>query len=184
MRPGSARGRAQPGNLALALPGAVPEGRCPRALPSGHSPAAFCCCCCRSECQPLSLDQPKSRSRRGPRCWKGLAHRCCSSPRRLRPHQAELAGHPAGRRDPRPSPAEFQSSLEMFGVFIFCSYLYESGNPLWNVRDVPRSDPHGFCARGEFSIAKIPLVTSNLDVSELMEDKPARVACFIPGCPT
>lgn len=32
-------------------------------------------------------------------------------------------GCPAGRKDPRPSPAESQSSLEMFRGFIFCSYL-------------------------------------------------------------
>lgn len=71
---GSGQGRARPGNLALAVPGAEPEGhreREPRAraepgpapLP-GRSPAAFSCCF-RSECQPLSLDQPKSCSRRG-----------------------------------------------------------------------------------------------------------------------
>lgn len=100
--PGGARGRAQPGNLALALPGAVPKGwrwpgesperaEEPAPLPWAQPRGVFLLLSFRV---PTSLDQPKSCSQR---CWKGLAHRCCCRARRLLPRQAERAGRPAGR---------------------------------------------------------------------------------------
>lgn len=100
--PGGTQSRAQPGNLALALPGAVPKGQRrpgesperaeePAPLPWAQPRGVFLLLSFRV---PTSLDQPKSCSQR---CWKGLAHRCCCRARRLLPRQAELAGRPAGR---------------------------------------------------------------------------------------
>lgn len=87
-----ARGRAQPGTLALALPGAAPTGE-PRAqggalaaLPWPQPRGLFLLLSFRvptslSGCTKVVLPAGPGPGPPRPRCWKGLAQRCCSSAR-------------------------------------------------------------------------------------------------------
>lgn len=119
-------GCAQPGNVALALPGAVPEGQ------AGESPEepslaplrSVFSCCFRSECQPLWMNQSRVPG----------GTKACSSP-------TDAAHAPGTARRPSPlggpNARSFSSSISVLignvWSFIFWSYLDESGNPLWNV---------------------------------------------------
>lgn len=132
---GSAQGRAQPRNLALALPGAVPKGPAPagespeRAEEPGPAPlrwpqprGVFLLLSFRV---PTSMDQPKvvfpvgPGQPRPPALLEGprplmLLTRPAALPAPSRARRPSRLGGP--RFTPGPSPAEFQSSLEMFGV--------------------------------------------------------------------
>lgn len=161
---GAAPARGQP--RARGGAGAAPPGTAPRRFPAAVVPSA---------------NLSGSTKVVFPALLEGPRPPMLLLPRPAAPAAPGRARRPPGWEDTGPCPAEFQSSLETFGVLFSGRICMNLEFPFGMYETSAGVTPTG-SVRGESSALLKPL--GHLDVSELMENKFARVPCFIPGCPT